>query len=504
MSFAPYAAIWVLLVAAAGIALFAVRRPQLAMAASVTVSFLTLILWYLFRPEAAAPSLSFAGRQWAIGDAAWHLTGTVLLVSLTAILLAAVGTGHPRLSLPYALALGLPAAVLPVVWAADDRTRVMGVALFAAAWMFSQLPGNEPASNTPRFDWRSGGLLLAALFPLWAAYTVPGGRVFLSAIAAVLLIASGVAATSHTRGPTLQLLPAVAAASVLIGALGVGSPSMLGVVAGTIAGLLALLLGLAWAWEHPTALPRALALGLGGVLLVAAVWAGQSALLAATRLAVFAPVLVGLASAGRPPGTSGAPVPAAAADGMRRQLSPLLLGLLVAFLAIAGLPLTVGFSTLAPIYDSWSGPAGWVLLLVTVALLTMWLATLYQVGRTTARAATVDRAVWIRSLALIPPAVGLIALEFGGLAGSWVTWAAIAVPAAAGIVLGHFAPDMGGLGGLLREAAALPQPLAAIGTRMRQARKWVAGALGDALAILEGENGLIWLLGLLLLIIWIT
>ena len=52
----------------------------------------------------------------------------------------------------------------------------------------------------------------------------------------------------------------------------------------------------------------------------------------------------------------------------------------LAYAALAGLPLTVGFGALSRLYAAWL-PGGWVLLLVVVALLSLWLAVVYQTGR---------------------------------------------------------------------------------------------------------------------------
>lgn len=506
MSFAPFAAIWVLLLFAAGVALIARRRPKIAIAATTISIILAAALWALFLPETIAPSLSLAGRQWAVGEAAWHLTGIILLLCAAVVVRAAVDADsrHPR---AMAIALGLSAATLPVVWAADDRTRLMGMALFAAAWAILFILISPTDSDSPRFTWRSGGLPLAALFLLWAAIAVPGGRAVFGVAAAALLIVAGAAADSRAKfgadGTALHGFPVVVAAALLGGILGTGSISLSGVMLGTVMGLTALLLGLAWVWDRPTSLASALALSLGGVVLIAAAWAGQSALLAAARLAIFAPLLIATAWSGARQ-TLSSDVASDPNHESRRGLSPQLFALLVAYLAVAGLPLMVGFGALAPIYESWSGAAGWVLLLVTSALLSLWLAAIYQAGRATMRAATVDPATWLRGLTLIPPVIGLISLDLTGLDAGVMTWAAIAIPVVAGVALGHFVPDMNAFGGLLREAAALPQPLVNAATRVRGASRFAADALADALAILEGENGLIWLLGLLLLIIWIT
>jgi len=519
MSFAPFAAIWLLLAAAAGVALFAERRPKVAIAVTTVSILLAAALWYLFRPEAAVPSLSFAGRQWAMSEAAWHLTEVVLLLCATvaamAVVRAAVDTGSPyraqamAISQAMAIALGLSVALLPAVWAADDRTRLMGVALFSAAWALMSIIVGSADSDSLRFTWRGGGLPLGALFLLWAAFTAPDGRFILSVTAVVLLIMAGALADSHVSarfgavGVALHGFPIVVGAAILSGSLGAATSSTIGVAAGTAAGVLFLLLGLAWVWDQPAAPTRGLTLALGGVVLVAAVWAGQSALLAATRLAVFAPALIAVAWSGVAQEPSPALIPAPDSKS-RRGVSPQLIALPIVYLAVAGLPLMVGFGALAPVYESWSGAAGLVLLAVTVVLLSLWLAAIYQIGRATARIPTGDRTGRLHSLALLPPFIGLISLNLAGLGVGPMTWAAIAVPAVAGLALGHFMPDMGGFGGLLREAAALPQPLSNATAHIRGMGRLVAGALADALAILEGENGLIWIIGLMLLIIWIT
>ena len=63
------------------------------------------------------------------------------------------------------------------------------------------------------------------------------------------------------------------------------------------------------------------------------------------------------------------------------------------------------------------------------------------------------------------------------------------------------------LGGLLREsvapAAVGERVVARVGPPARRVGVSVAAALADAAAILEGENGLLFLLALLLLLFWI-
>ena len=121
----------------------------------------------------------------------------------------------------------------------------------------------------------------------------------------------------------------------------------------------------------------------GLLVLVAGVWAGEAALLPAARLAVFAPAVLWLL----------API---ASSPLARRL-PRLLPPVLAYLALAGLPLTVGFGVLSRLYATWL-PGGWVLLVVVAALLSVWLAVVYQSGRATAveaGPAAGDRTLWL-------------------------------------------------------------------------------------------------------------
>ena len=239
-------------------------------------------------------------------------------------------------------------------------------------------------------------------------------------------------------------------------------------------------------------------LALCGLLLTAAVWAGPAALLPAARLAVFAPALLVVANALRPSeGT---------VTRVRWAITPQAIAVAAVLLAVAGLPLTVGSGVLAPLYEAWLASGGWVLLAVTVILLTIWLATLFGVARLLINdGAPAGRIGWLRGLAQLPLLAGLVHFNTAALGLGVVVWVAIGLPIMAGLLLGRFAPAPETLGGLLREAATLPPPAATrLTQRARQAGRATYEALGDALAILEGEYGLLWLLGLLLLLLWLA
>jgi hypothetical protein len=180
----------------------------------------------------------------------------------------------------------------------------------------------------------------------------------------------------------------------------------------------------------------------------------------------------------------------------------------VAYLALAGLPATVGFGALSRLYATWL-PGGWVLLVVLAALLSLWLAVVYQSGGATANEtdAAGGRALWLGALPAGLAALGLLQVDTASFAQSPAVWLAMLLPALAGAALGRFVPALPELGGLLRESvgatAALDLISARLGRPARRAGQAIADAVADAAAILDGDNGLLVLLGLLLLLLWI-
>ncbi len=234
---------------------------------------------------------------------------------------------------------------------------------------------------------------------------------------------------------------------------------------------------------------------LGGLALVAGVWAGETALLPAVRLAVFVPAVLWLLA---PDGSQSL---------ARRR--PHLLPAGLAYLALAGLPLAVGFGALSRLYAAWL-PGGWVLVIVMAALLSLWLAVVYQSGGhmdAEAGPPASGRTLWLGAVPAGLAALGLIQLDTSFLAQSPLLWVAIVFPALAGVALGRFVPSFSELGGLLRESVGVSTALdcvtARLGPPARRAANGVADALADAVGILDGDNGLLVLLGLLLLLLWI-
>lgn len=500
MSFVPYAVLWVILVITAAVCLLAARRPVIHLAASLIAPLLALALWFFFRPDSAAVPASFAGRQWVVGEIAWGLTGIALLLLLAAVVPAmlhrhADGTG----SRP-AWLLGLTAAALPVVWAADDRSRVLAVALFGVMWLAARTTTGETHDGAIRhWLWP-----LASLFPLWLGAGWPEARLLLSLVAAAMLL--GVWPFGGRRGQTgdtaLDLmvngLPVVAGAAVLAAGLSAGVPNGLEIAFATAFAFFSLVAGLVRVGQLSFGgLAAGLGRALAGLALVAAVWAGDSALLGATRLAVFAPaVLVISASLLDQPSPAGA-------DGMKRRVSPSMISSVVVYAAVAGLPLTAGFVALSSLYQAWQPASGWVLVVVLIILLSLWLAAIYLTVRPALRDSVSGREGWLRGGALLLPVLGLLQFSPAAFDVGVLTWVAIAIPPVAGLLLGRFMPGLETLDELLQESVPAALPFGELSSRLRRFVRLVADAIADATSILEGEFGLLWLVGLILLLLWI-
>ncbi len=449
-------------------------RSPLLPAVAVAVPLLALLVWFVLRS----------------GADAWTLSGIVLWLLVVAVAQMLIGrSADTSPAAPLAAAFALAAAALPALWAGDDRTRVGAVALFAVVWLLVAWRAGNGVSGWP------AAVLLVVVLLLWAA-SVGGAWAALFALGAATLLSFWPLGGGMASRPTRLMagLPVVMAAALFVPVVRGGALSPGVTAAATAAGLLALLAGLARLGERdPAGLARALALALGGLALVAGVWGGEAALLSAVRLAVFAPAVVSL-------------LPVTATATLPGRL-PRLLPLGLVYLALAGLPPTAGFGVLSRLYAAWL-PGGVVLLVVAAALLSLWLAVVYQAARPgDAGAPAGGRALWLGALPAVLAALALIQIAPSLLAVSPLVWVALALPALAGVALGRFVPGLGALGGLLREsvapAAVGERVVARVGPPARRVGVSVAAALADAAAILEGENGLLFLLALLLLLFWI-
>jgi len=456
-------------------------RTHLLVALAVLAPLLAWLVW----PGARA------------GDraAAWQLTGSALW--LLAVVVARLALGRAvdgRVAGQLAAAFGLTTALLPTLWATDERARVVAVALLAVAWLVVRWRGAGSATAV----WPAAGLLTAVMF-VWAAAVVGGAAAAVCVvIAAVLLLGLWPLADAlwgpHDMAPLLAGLPALAGAALLLPVARGGAlpPGLL--AAATAVGLLAAVVGLARLGQRSSggvapALAWALAPALGGLALVAGVWGGAAALLPAARLAVFAPAALALLGP-------------AVGRGRWARLAVVA----VVYAALAGLPLTAGFGALSALYALWL-PGGIVLLAITVGLLGLWLAVVILGARAAGEENPTGQPLLAALLPAALAAVALLRLDVSGLALPPAAWVAVALPALIGALLSRFAPGLWDVGGLAREsfaAGALAERLGArLGPSARRAGAATSAALADAVSILEGENGLLLLLALLALLLWL-
>lgn len=468
---------------AVGAPIAAIGRSPLVPAVTIAVPSVSLLVWLLLRS--------------GVDDAAWQLTGVVLwlLVAVVARLLLS-GAVDPLPAARIALAFVSAAATLPILWLADDRARLGAAALFVVVRLSVARP------EEGRMASRSVIGVVAVVLLLWAAAVAGVWAAFFALSAAAVLLMMGAENRAGTSdGATYSVAPlsvglaAVVGAAVLLPWLRAGAMTPGGVAAATAVGLLGLLLGPARLGGRSAGeAARALAPALGGLALMAGVWVGEAALLPAVRLAVFVPAVLWLLAPDR--GSS-----------LARGL-PRLLPAVLAYLALAGLPLTVGFGVLSRLYVTWV-PGGWVLVIVMMVLLSLWLAVVYQSSRAPAAetGAAGGRALWLAAVPAGLAALALLQLDTAALAQSPLIWAAVLLPALAGAALGRFAPAPAELGELLRESVSVTlvreRVMARFGPPAQRIGRGIADALADAVAILDGDNGLLVLLGLMLLLLWI-
>lgn len=505
MSFAPYAVLWVILIIAAGICYLAERRNPILLATSLIATLLAFALWFFFQPNSVVSASSLFGRQWAVGQTAWSLTGIVLLLLLAAVVYAVLRDDSPMgMGTRPAWLLGLAAAVLPIVWAADDRSRVLAIAFFALVWFaVRRSVGQADTGGTWHAFWP-----FISLLPLWLAAGWPAAQLLLSTASAAMLLGVwpfGGWRRGVSGDVTLNLmtdsLPVIAGAAVLAAGLSSGLPTDLEMIAITVFAFLSFIIGLTQAWHFSfDRLVQALGPALSGIVLIVAVWATDDAMLSAVRLAVFTPAILTIIA------TLFVAQPSVATPGAARysRLSPGLIGSIVIYAAVAGLPLTAGFVALSSLHEAWQAVSNWALVTALVVLLSLWFAAIFLTIRAIMKEFVSGREAWLRGMSLLLPILGLLQFSLASFGVSIITWIVIILPPILGVLLGLFVPGLRTLDGRPGERLSNARSSEALSDRLRHLGRVTADAIADAAAILEGEFGLLWLLGLVLLLLWLA
>jgi hypothetical protein len=516
MSFVPYLSIWVLLVAA-GVLSWLVRRRWVDLAMLALLPTL-IIIWLIIGPEAAeaASNFSWLGWQWFGDSVAWGLTGILLLLTLISLAYSTTGQIQPGVSSPTAVNLTLSAATMPVLWAADGFTRVFFITLWLVclagiARLYQPLHSLVGKSIYFR--------ILLALFLLWfAAITGSPFSVVSTLVAALLLLGIWPFDGRPDQGSPASVgiativpaLPVLVGASVLASAIRMPGLNASHLLVATILGLFSLLTGLIHFWQEGQSKDRlqsGLGLALSGIILLAGLWAGATTLVAAAQLAIFIPVLLDWLLDQQAKSTVQPLMEAPVQFTRRLRLSSRTATLGIVYLALAGLPLTAGFISLSALYQAWIRWNGYALILVMVILWSLWLATLFLLGRKLIIHGE-QFANMSAGLLVFPPILaflGLLRPDLSQLTGLSIgVWIALVVPPIIGVLVGRFLPDTEPVTVLLKDSLSINLHLEPIKTRIGEFSRGITGAWADAMAILEGDQGLLWIAGLLLLLLWVS
>ncbi|MEZ4515910.1 MAG: hypothetical protein R3C44_03395 [Chloroflexota bacterium] len=526
----PFLLMWLALAIAGILGVF----PRLSLKLRYLIIALAALiaggLWLWARSATDSPvATTLLGYTLTVTPETWLLTGMALLALLIAGALGWTYSLQADNAPGSTMAPGL--LVMPVlglmlfVWAGDPLTAALMLALFMACWVLAL--------------WYSGGLtglpagaqrhlasaLLVPVLLIWFADAVALGGVVTAvwvelAAAAVLLAGAmllgvwpfqtwrSAALSSRPQSAVLLMsLPIIAGAAILLPIarqhpVGSGLLPALGL----ILGLVGLLMGLRSGWRSlasDAAGISGLAGGLAGLVLLTAVFASEAALLSATRVAVFAPVFVALLMFQLRSNRD---------DGQQSFRKPhvwVVVGLFILVtLAVLGFPLMAGFTSLSGVYDAWQSGLRYFLVGILVALMTGWSAVLSRsilsliLKSDEGNQTTAPRNDWLSILILVVPVLGLIQVNLSGLSGhSVVTWLALLIPIVAGPVVAWLLKDRFEI----PDAPVLPEEQVAVVTSGAQRVGNIVGdAIAEAIGILEGPNGLLWVLVVLALLFLIT
>lgn len=462
----------------------------------------------------AEPS-AWPAWAWQVGEFSWSVSLGVLLLALGALALQSAPSESER-DYQTAFIHLLALVTLLACWAGSLATYTLTWTLLNAVWLGGLAWRALSAPAAVRQDRLAAlpsllGAALAAILLLWLAAASAGPQSTMATAPEwstltqlLILLATAVQLgvfpfhawrfqdwdAPASSAALLYSAPAAAGGLLLARLESAGDVGFAFALPFTLMGLLALLAGARRAWlsgDTEASLPLALIQAQAGLVLLAGVWAGPQAVLAETSVLLLGGGTLLLFQA----------VSQQSASGGLPQLGPL-----IALAALAALPLTAGFTGRSAIYDAWLDQDHWLLILVTALLhVPLLLAALQALGPSLIRTAQTDAKMESdrptdslpRQLALLAPALGLLSIAALTLAAS-LSWAAILLPATVSLVLAWRLDETNELRQMLQEAFSLPFSARPAWASLRRATGALSVATREALAILEGEGGLLWLL----------
>jgi hypothetical protein len=504
------------------------RRPEFVHGAATVTITVILITWLVvgldlpitLGDSAESPAAQFSLNNLQVDEIAWHL-GLTLLVFVESLLLI----GKPRLQdiesserLLVKQRIVLPAILLVVAilllgtWMPPGQGLLTAWTAFGVVWLI--LLWLATGGELPIKDLllRAAFLLSGVMF-LWLALAsmeapfeqtlAEGGWTRQSIFWALLaiMIQFGAIPLQWWRpinwsiipslGAIVHLSPSILGASLLAHLVTIQEPETAILFLITILGFIGLLIGAMIAWtrlDDSIGVAVGLVLAQLGMLVLIGYWVGASAVVAQTRVLILA---IGSLFV---------------ANELPKQ--PYGWNNLIPFAALAGLPLTAGFLSLATLYGTWFTGLGILLIIVTVflyipyvgaALLVLWpkeqeiqhpAQTHYVRIRTT--------------FGLLIPSLALLSIPAGaGTEISWLSVLFILIAAIGGIVFGTYVRRDAEIQSGLRQAFRLRISGKTSFSAINSTFARLANSIRMIIEIFEGEGGLLWLL-IFIVIFWLA
>jgi len=499
---------------------------------TATILALELVLWLIAGQSLPLGSLTNESHaafglwpaNWYVDATGWQLSFFFLLM-VEAVVAASLAyyerqnwtdgyTVRKRVLFPSILLTS--AAALLTIWTVNLAGLLISWLLLPFSWLLLLWAMSAERVTLTRLLPRACALLLGALF-LWLAvvnsevelqgltlYGTTGDSANLLYLLAAMVPLGALPlqwwrplawSLPSESAMLVHLVPVVAGGSLLT-RIGDGSLATIGadpllLVVTTSLGLMGMLVGISLGWMYVASPDRALsglALAQAGVVVLAAGWVGPHGVLAATRV-----LLLGIGG-----------LYLAARWAPRKLPWPAL----VPLLALAGIPLTAGYSGLFQTYAAWLADQQ-VILLIMGVLLSMFLlaAGILVVRREVAADELVGRDPLVRSrhfLALALPSLGLLMLPGSSISdtGLW-SWIGVVMAMVGGLVLSRYEAQIQEVQLALRSALHL----GFLGRRLMRMVGRAANGLDvlvrEMAAILEGEGGMLWLL-VFVIVIWLA
>lgn len=455
---------------------------------------------------------------WRMDGVAWELSG-LLLGMITAVCLTLWHAQDDTPGLPIFVLLLLLTG-LSTIWANTLPSLMAGWLLLTAAWFAVLAAASSRNADGWSLRLKRVAWHLLTLFGLWLVGILvslngseslvvgAGSPVVMTVVLLAVLVQMGVWPLHgwrprHTPLPLplawlLNSVPPLLGVVTLVQLVVINEAALDTSLAFTAVGLLGSLVGTVLLWRDLAKPERAVgwvALALAGQTFLVGLWGGVAALLAAAYGLVLATGILFLL-----------------VERPLKRPHPLwrygwrLIAPLLAMGTVAAVPLLPGFVAQVQLYEGWLENGAGVLLLFGMLLHLLLITAVYQLIRggqpeteelQLARPDKVDVAAGLLAVGLVIN--GRWAAINQSSQTQWLAWVTVLVTLIAAGVLSRFLKQEQSVWFSWREMLPLTERLWWLLAQLVRLGRSGLAALKDALSILEGETGLLWLLALLLL-----